>query len=59
MDRYEIQGYGRYRCEVVQKGSKFKMLGSKAGSLACPKPPNFVFTTGRIVLKFGDKLYRM
>ena len=45
--------------KLCKRVSKFKMLGSKAGSWACPKPPNFVFTTGQIVLKFGDKLYRM
>ena len=45
--------------KLCMRVSKFKMLDSKAGWWACPKPPKFsldIFslTTGRIVLKFGN-----
>ena len=55
MDCSEIWGYGRYGCEVVQKG--FKMSGSTAGPWVCPKPlifcPDyFSLAIERIVLNF-------
>ena len=55
----EILGYGRYGCEVVQKG--FKMSDSKAGPWACPKPPKFCSDyfsriTEGIVLKTIDMI---